>query len=613
MRSLNREKEHAVPTQSRSVLRPEPARARAVIACAGALVACAGLALVGTGPNGGESGGKQGGSGQANGSPAGALSGAMSLELYECQVMDFDITTAAAGDIRAAKQIDVRNTLDTESTVIEIIAEGTSVKAGDVLVKLNDEPIQQRMDEEKLSLETSRAQVVEAEEGYQIQLSENESAKRAAELKLSLAKLEFDQWIDGELMSKQQDLEHNLERAEKEEARLREKLDKSTALFAKGYYSLDQLKQDELQWEQAVNTLAKAQLDKDVFWDYEYPKQRKRKESDVEEAAAELERVTRQNQSRLASKQAGVNNAKQTLSLRESKFSKYREQLESTTIKAPSDGLVVYATSVDNSRWGNDEGPLQVGSKVFPNQNIIVLPDTSEMVASVRVHESLASKIRPGQTAVVKVEAAGAERYTGVVESIGILAEQTSRWMDPNLREYTVRIMLNLPKGGGGEAPSDSSTIGPKKSSLKPSMRCEAEIMLGSVSQALAVPTQAIFNEGPLRYVHVQDGQRFRRRPVRVGQRSDRYASIAAGLSAGDRVLLRKPLPAEVINQAWNPGELAAVGLGFNEQGQVVPVEGSAGTGGARGGGAGGGGGGGGGGGAGGGRGGPGKKAGGRG
>ena len=564
-----------MPAVSSSTDRSPNARSRrrwvigGVTVCA-VLASAAGLAAFGPGDPSKSPASDQGkpGSGASPKSAGGKLP-AGGLDVFDATTVDFDITTTATGDIRAAKQIEIRNTLDSETTIVEIIPEGSSVKAGAVLVRLNSENIQQRLDEEKLSLESSRAQVVEAEQGYQIQLSENDSARRAADLKLALAKLEFDQWIDGELMSKQQDLEHALERAEKEETRLSEKLDKSNALFSKGYYSLDQLKQDELAWEQAVNALAKARLDKDVYWEFEYPKTRKRKESDVEEAKAELDRVQRQNQSRIASKEASLNNSRSALSIREQKFSKYQEQMQGAVIKAPSDGLVVYATSIDNSRWGGDEGPLQVGSKVYPNQNLIVLPDTSEMVAAVRVHESLASRIRKGQNAVIKVEAAGGERFNGTVESIGILAEQTSRWMDPNLREYTVRIALDLPKS----KPEDAEGKGKPAHVLKPSMRCEAEIMLGSVTNALAVPIQAVFNEGPLRYVHVLDGTRFVRRPVRLGQRSDRFAEIVAGLNLGERVLIRKPEASEVINKPWEESQLAAVGLKFNDQGQIISAD----------------------------------------
>lgn len=509
--------------------------------------------------------------------PAAKRSGPGSLDIAEATKQEFTITTTATGELRAAKQVDIKNTLDSETTVVEIVPEGSSVKAGQVLIRLNSESIQQRLDEEKLQLESAKAQVVEAEQGYQIQISENDSARRASELKVALARLEFDQWRDGELMSRQQELDHNLDRAEKEEERLGDKYHKSGGLFEKGYYSFDQLQQDELAWEQAVNVLNKARLDKEVYWDFEYPKQRKRKESDVGEALAELDRVQRQNASRIASKEASLNNSRQVLTIREQKYAKYESQLKGATIVAPSDGLVVYATSMDNARWGGDDGPLQVGSKVYPNQNMIILPDTSEMVAAVRVHESLASRIRKGQTASVKVEAAGGERYTGKVESIGILAEQTSRWMDPNLREYTVRILLDLPKGEQArlEAAKDSeSGQGEKEGTvghaLKPSMRCEAEVQLGMVKAATTVPIQAVFNEGPMRYVHVPEGARFVRRPVLLGQRSDKLAEVKVGLEVGERVLLRKPEAGEVVVRPWDEKELAAVGLKLDEGGQIV-------------------------------------------
>src|SRR5262245_3774787 len=92
--------------------------------------------------------------------------------------------------------------------------------------------------------------------------------------------------------------------------------------------------------------------------------------------------------------------------------------------------------------WGG-EGPLQIGRQVHPNELLIVLPDTSVMLASVQVHESLASRIKPGLRATVKVEAAGGKTYNGTVESIGVLAE-SGGWRDPNLREYRVKIALDI-------------------------------------------------------------------------------------------------------------------------------------------------------------------------
>ena len=532
-------------------------RGRAAIVVA-AVVGASGLAIaLAAGPNSGSK------------PPAAGGKSAATLDVFEAQRMSFDITTTALGEMKAKNQVELRNELDSESTIVEIVPEGNTAKKGEVLVKLNAETIQQRLDEETLQLETARAQLVEAEQGYAIQVSENDSALRAAQLKLQLAELDLQKWRQGEVESKRQELDHELDRTTKDEVRLREKLEKSRELQSKGYYSLDQLKQDELAWEQAKAALAKADLAKRVYWEFEHPKDEKTKMSAVDEARAELDRTVHQNESKLASKEADKRNRQQSLTIRDQSVAKYKRQVEHATIVAPQDGLVVYSTSVDNMRWGGDDGPLQIGSKVWPNQTLIVLPDTSEMIASVRVHESLASRIRPGQRATIKVDAVGDRRFSGKVEGVGVLAEQTNRWMDPNLREYSVRILL--------EPGQDSEGT----SKLRPSMRCEAELFLGRVDDAIAVPIQAVFNEGMLRFVYVSDGSsRYVRRPVKIGQRSDQYGQVLAGLKQGERVLLRKPDAGEVLNQPWNSEELAAVGLALDENGQIVSAGGRAGPGG---------------------------------
>ena len=415
------------------------------------------------------------------------------FDLYEAVKIDFEITTTATGDLRAHKQVEIRSNVEQETTITEIVAEGISVKKGEVLVRLNAESTQTRLDEESLSLESARAAVVEANEAYEIQVSENESARRAADLKLALAILSLDQWLEGEVRSKQQELTHNVETGDKDVIRLEEKVEKSESLYKSGYYSKDQLQQDQLELERAQAAYDKATLAHDIYWSYEYPKAQKQKQSDVDEAAAEVSRVERQNASKLVSKEADRKNKRQAFAIREQKFNKLKDQLEAATVKAPSDGLVVYASSIDSGRWGDESGPLQVGSKVYPQQGLIVLPDTSEMLAYVKVHESLAGKVRKGMPCSIKIDAAGDSRFTGKVDSVGVLAEQTSRWMDPTLREYTVKIAIDKPSSEGV--------------ALRPSMRCEAEITLGHVDDAITVPIQAVHSEGLLRFVHtIADG-----------------------------------------------------------------------------------------------------------
>ncbi len=492
------------------------------------------------------------------GAEAGDASPGATLDLHTVMRTSFDITTTSNGELEARNQIEIRNRLEQQATITEIIEEGRLVKKGELLCKLNDESIRTAIDEELLRVETARAELIQAREAHDIQVSENDSALRQAELKVELARLSLQQWEQGELVSKRQENELALEKAERELERLTEKYEQSKRLHEAKFLSDDEFKQDHLSYIEAQASLKKAQLAKEVYEEFQVPMDQKQKTSDLEEAKAELERVRRKNESQLATKKADLENRKRQLAIREEKLAKLQEQLAACTMLAPADGLVVYATSMERGWSFGGDGPLQIGRQVYPNQLLIVLPDTSEMVASVKVHESIAGRVRPGLGATVKIEALGGATFLGRVLSIGVLAESTSRWMDPNLREYTVKIALE----------------GTDDSGLKPSMRCESEIRLGRVEDAIAVPVQAVFNEGFVRFVYIPSGSKFVRRPVKIGRRSDRFVEVLAGLEAGERVLLRQPNAGEILARPWVDAELAAAGLKQNEQGKIEPIEG---------------------------------------
>ena len=480
----------------------------------------------------------------------------LTADVAVARVQSFDISTTASGELQAKNQIEIRSQLESQSTITEVVAEGTVVKKGDLLVRLKSDNIQTQIDEEVLRVESARAELVAAENSYEIQVSENESKTSAAQLKLDLAKLTLDQWTKGDVEKERQKLDLAIEKGERDLARLTEKFERSEELFKQGFLSKNERDTDEIAKIEADANLKKAVLEKEIYWSYTHPKDQRSKQSDVDQAQAELERVQRQNEIQLTSRDADRLNKRRQKTVREQRLAKLEQQLAACEILAPSDGLVVFATSIERNRWGGSgEGPLQIGREVYPNMLLIVLPDTSAMVASVRVHESLAGRVRPGQRASVKIDAFGGTNLSGTVESIGVMAE-TGGFRDPNLREYSVRVMLD---------PTELMA------QLKPAMRCDSTITLGRVDNALAVPLQAVFNEGSVRMVYTPRGNKYVRVPVSVGRRSDTLAEITAGLEEGTRVLLREPAPGEVLNLPWDEAELAAAGYIRNENGEIVP------------------------------------------
>jgi len=482
------------------------------------------------------------------------------IDLAAASLQSFDVTTSATGELEARKQIDIRNQLEQPTTIVEIVKEGVQVKAGDILVKLNSDSIQTQVDEDSLRVESSRAELVVAENNYTIQVTQNASDLRKCQLDIDVAELDLRKWQEGEVKSKQQANQLALEKAIRELERLKEKYERSIELEKKGFLARDELKRDEVAYLEAQAAMKTAQLNIIVYDQFEFIRDEKVKSSNVAQAKAELSKVIQKADSELAKADADRKNKREQMRLRQQKLDKLREQVELATLRAPSDGLVVYATSLNRDRWGgNSDGAMDIGRQVKRNEQLIVLPDTSEMVASVRVHESMTGRMRPGQPATIKVDALGGRSIPGTVDSIGVIAE-SGGWRDPNLREYTVKVRLDLT---GIEVP------------LKPSMRAEASILLDKVEQALTIPIQSVFSEGLVRYVLVPaKSGRFARQPVRIGRRSDRFAEVLVGVKEGDRVLVREAQASEIIDAPWDKQALIAVGLTILPDGRIMPSAG---------------------------------------
>lgn len=499
----------------------------------------------------------------------------------------FNVTATANGELRAKTQTILRSELERQAAIVELVEEASRVKTGDVIVRLASDELEAELDGDLLQQEQARAQLITAESALDIQISDNSSALRKAELEVRLAEVELRKWTEGDDVEKTLELQLAVEKGERELDRLTTKLARSEELHKREFLSFDELEKDRLEFIEAQANLKSAKVSLDVYNLYTRVKEQEKLVGDQDEKRAELDRVRRKNESELATKQADLNNARRQLELRDAKVEKLKQQIEKTAIKAPTDGLVVYATSLEQYSWMNNQEPLNVGTQINPNQEIIMLPDTSEMVAVVKVQESLVGRVKAGQKAEVKVDAAQGRTYTGTVESIGLMA-QSGGWRDPNVREYEVRIALNLNEwasGGSaagendiekleGVAASGDAEPGTPAHGLKPSMRAEGKIVLAEIEDSLAVPLQAVYTEGPVQFVYVVKGEKFVQKQVGVGRRSDSFAEIRSGLEAGDVVVLRDPPRSRIVAAKFEtpaPGAARGPGGGGPARGRGGP------------------------------------------
>ena len=454
----------------------------------------------------------------------GADSNAKRNETHEVAVSDFVISVPASGELSANQLVEIRNPLETTGVITEIVNEGESVKKGDVLIRFGEDSIEQRVKDDMDKLVDAQNRVVTSEQNLEIAISSMDSDLEKSDLSIDIARLALKAWTEGEHIKKTQELELALETASINSDRLKKRFEEAKDLVDQGFISRDEYERDRISMIESAAKVKDANLDLDVYNRFTSKQNEKTKISDVDQAVAERARVKQRHEAELVTKRAEVESAKKKLESMQERVDELREQLTLCTVTAPTDGLVVYKTSM-SGRWGrSDDNPPNVGTDVRPNELVILLPDTSQMIANVKVSEALSGRIKPGQKTLVYSDANPNIPINGVVQGVSVLAE-SGGWRDPNRRDYTVRIVLDVDPG----------------MDLKPSMRCRSEIQLGTVNEAITVPIQSIFRSGRTAFVYVPEGTGWAQRAVQLGRSSELQVEILDGVSVGDRVLLREP------------------------------------------------------------------------
>jgi HlyD family secretion protein len=241
----------------------------------------------------------------------------------------------------------------------------------------------------------------------------------------------------------------------------------------------------------------------------------------------------------------------------EGQLSQARDQLEKTTILAPIDGTV--------SRLVTEVGERVAGTGQFNAAVIMHVADLATMEVVVDVNENDVVRVKLGDEATLMVDALPDTTFTGRVTEIASTARTTGANTQDQVTNFEVRIRILDP----GAA-------------LRPGMSATADIATATVTEAVAVPIQAVTvrsreddrtleqvmaerekdakasaGEGAAvavnereqraraqrdraslqRVVFVVEGDRVKQVPVETGIADSTHMEIKSGLTAGQRVV----------------------------------------------------------------------------
>ena len=448
-------------------------------------------------------------------------------DLYTIELGSFDITIPASGELSALDQVEVRCELDgNNNALVEIVDEGINVKQGDLLFRTDNAGILEKIQNAKDSVVSAENNLRNKEATLEISEGYRKSELQKAQVNVDQAELALKSWMEGEVLRDRETLDLAVLTAEREYERLKEKHEKSKQLFDKKFLSKDELDSEAIDLLRKESALKTAKTNKEIYENYTYFKEKLQKESDRNQAIAEMGRTDKRTSAELRSAQDNVEAAKANLESREEWLDKYELQLTQTEVYAPSDGMVVYGTTINRRNRGDNEKALQVGSRLYRNQLVIVLPNIERMAADVKVNEALSGLIKAGQSALIKTDAFPDTIINGVVLGVSVLAEDGG-WRDPNRRDYRVEVELDENHG----------------LPLKPSMRVKVDIFVERVTEVMYVPIQAIHRRGRDVFVYLRDGDEYIEQSVTIDRNSELYVEVVDGLEIDDQVLLIDPPP----------------------------------------------------------------------
>ncbi len=458
------------------------------------------------------------------------------------------ISVLESGAIKAKEQEVIRNEVEGRTSIIWIVPEGTAVKKGDELVRLDVSAMSDKRIDQEISMKNAEAALINAQETLKITESQGQSDVDKAELTLIFAEQDLKKYVDpngGQYANLLAAAKNSITISTEEKARADYTLEWSEKLAKEKYLSETELQADKLKVTQSRVKLDLARNDLKLLENFTKQRQVVQLESDVKQAKMALERACAKKNANDVQAKADLEAKEQEYKRQVAKLTKIDDQLGKATILSPADGMVVYATSSRGGFGRDDRRPLADGVEVFERQELIYIPKSASSVAEVDVHEASLEKVRPGLPAIVKVDALPGKAFMGTVARIAPLPNAQSMWMNPDLKIYTTNINL------------ETMDIG-----LRSGMSCKADIIVEQYTDVVYVPVWTVIRVSgqPTVYV-VKDGQ-IEPRKVEIGLDNNSYVVIKSGLSEGEMVLMAPPLKEATLE----PGaRLAGAGADGND------------------------------------------------
>jgi len=434
---------------------------------------------------------------------------------------DFDVHVKVVGELEAARSTVIASSIRGDlGKIIYLIADGINVKPGDILVKMDPTPFEEKLEKLRSQIKDQDVYVEALEQALAWEKTQTEHENKTANFEVETAELELEKLIQGDAPLESSRLKGAMQKAWLKYDELNGYFNDLIVLEQEGFLNPSERKQAEKKRLEEQENYENAKLQYDSYHHHVYPMQLKKAETALKRAKIKQEEVAKTGGYKIGKALGLLVQGKQILNDYHHQIKEGENELALTEIKAPAPGMVVQREEYRSSQRRKP----RVGDVLVKNQPLLDLPDLDSMIVKTKVREVDLYKIGIGKKATIEVDAYPQLVFSGTILSIGVLALAD---LGRAGEEKYFEARIKLDNGDG---------------CLRPGMTTRATIHAYQVEDALTIPLHAIFEENKQSYCYVSGPEGFVKRLIEIGVTNEQWAEIKAGLQENECVCLINPL-----------------------------------------------------------------------
>jgi len=512
----------------------------------------------------------------------------------------FIVAFSEGGQLESVSSVKIENEMDGSSTIVSIVDEGSTVKGpsqsqaqpgdtpaalaqkhgvtedalrhvnpeleaaiakgesitipGDLLVELDPGSLKDKILNQELAVTSAKNSVIKAQNDLEIQRLRNQQNIDDASINVRFATLDMEKFKKSDAELKREDfvgsitnLANQVKESQEQMAISEAKLKWYRELEEKKFLSKMSLREEELNLSKAQNNVMKLRHsikmmrgESDAYEKYVYPKSEQNFASLIKQAELSLTTVEQTATNNMITATTDLDTQKQKLSLEEEQLIEVKDQMNKTRIYAPSPGLVVY--HVSESRYGSSSAMIEKGATLRKGQDIINLPNLSQMLVSLKVHESRINQVKPGLFVQVRIDTIPDRSFKGEITFVAPVASAAERW-GSNKKVFKCEVAIKDPLPSYVR-PGASATCRIFVANLPKVREVDGKKVL-----TLKVPIQSVVDTTAGRVCfRMDDNGQPVPTPVNTGYYDQTHIQVTDGLALGDVVLIAPLLHAKELN-----------------------------------------------------------------